>query len=352
MHEFYMRRCLDLALKGSRAVMPNPMVGAVVVANNKIIGEGWHEYFGGPHAEINALKNIKVTNNTILYVSLEPCAHTGKTPPCVDYIIKKKLKTVVIGCQDPNLKVAGTGIDKLRGHGITVIEDICRDEVRYVNRRFITCHEKHRPYIILKWAETADGFIARTDGSSKWITDIKSRELVHTWRTEEHAILIGGNTARIDNPQLTARLANATFQPIRIVLSKSINIPPTHHLYTDGLPTIFLVDKTVTKCKYFIPHNNIIYIPIATEKEQVVNSINQVLLNYGIQSVLVEGGSQVLGLFIESGNWDEIRRFVAPVNFGSGILAPKVANITVSSNSYLERENRLSYDELKVYFNY
>ena len=239
-HELYMQRCLDLAAKGLREAMPNPSVGAVLVYNGKIIGEGYTSPYGGPHGEVNCLNSVQTQHRHLikeatLYVSLEPCSHYGKTPPCCDLIIQHEIKTIVIGTADPYKKVAGNGIRKLKEAGKEVIVGILEKRCRDFNRRFFTFHEKKRPYVILKWAETADGFISPLnetrdksdrpqDKKPVWITNVYSRQLVHKWRSEEMAILVGTNTVIHDNPKLDARDWKGK-NPIRIVLDRTNRIP-------------------------------------------------------------------------------------------------------------------------------
>src|ERR1700712_465065 len=236
-HEKYMQRCLELATLGLGAVSPNPMVGAVVVLDDKIIGEGYHQKYGEAHAEVNAINQVisrfpnsaDLLKQATIYVSLEPCAHYGKTPPCADLIIKHQIPKVVVGCRDPFEQVNGKGIEKLQAAGVEVVLGILEAECKWLNRRFFTRIQKHRPYIILKWAQTADGFFAPADGTQLWITGQESRKLVHQWRGEEDAILVGTNTVAIDNPQLNVRYGSGKL-PKRIVidrelkLNKSLNI--------------------------------------------------------------------------------------------------------------------------------
>ena len=225
----YMDRALDLAARGGRAVMPNPMVGAVIVHNDTIIGEGYHQLYGGPHAEVFAIRGVQdrsLLKDATIYVSLEPCSHFGKTPPCAELVIESGIRTVVVGCKDPNPKVAGRGIQKLRDAGITVHEGIRERECVMLNRRFMLFQKMQRPYVILKWAETADRFIAREDGSSKWISSEFSRRTTHRWRSQEMSILVGTTTARADNPQLTVRHIEG-INPLRIVIDREpLAAPP------------------------------------------------------------------------------------------------------------------------------
>jgi diaminohydroxyphosphoribosylaminopyrimidine deaminase/5-amino-6-(5-phosphoribosylamino)uracil reductase len=230
-HQIYMQRCLELAALGMGRVSPNPMVGAVIVHEDSIIGEGYHQQYGQAHAEVNAINQViekhsnyaDLLKNAAIYVSLEPCAHYGKTPPCADLIIKHQIPTVIVGCRDPFEQVDGKGIEKLRGAGIKVITGVLEEECKWLNRRFFTRVQKHRPYIILKWAQTADGFFAPDDNSQLWITGTESRKLVHQWRGEEDAVLVGKNTVAIDNPQLNVRYGKGR-SPKRVVIDRRLEL--------------------------------------------------------------------------------------------------------------------------------
>jgi diaminohydroxyphosphoribosylaminopyrimidine deaminase/5-amino-6-(5-phosphoribosylamino)uracil reductase len=257
-HEKYIRRCLELAGLGKASVSPNPMVGAVVVMDTVIIGEGYHQQYGGPHAEVNAINQVINTfsdyadllDQSILYVSLEPCAHYGKTPPCADLIIKHKIPNVVVGCRDPFDAVNGKGIEKLRDAGINVEVGILEEECKWFNRRFFTRIQKRRPYIILKWAQTADRFFAPDNDTQHWITGEESRKLVHQWRSEEDAVLIGKNTALIDNPQLNVRYRQGK-SPKRIVIDRRLELNNNLNIFDQSVDT--LVFNEVKTSIYFIP---------------------------------------------------------------------------------------------------
>jgi diaminohydroxyphosphoribosylaminopyrimidine deaminase/5-amino-6-(5-phosphoribosylamino)uracil reductase len=236
-----MKRCLDLAMQGCGSVAPNPMVGAVLVYSNKIIGEGYHQQYGGPHAEVNCINSVLAENkkfipNSTLYVSLEPCNHHGKTPPCSDLIIQHKIPELVIGCKDPFELVNGTGIEKLKKAGVNIHPFLLEKEAVELNKRFFHFHQKKRPYIILKWAQTDDGFIALPKGIPLKISNEITDQLVHRWRSEEAAIIVGTNTAINDNPSLTNRLWGGA-NPIRIIIDKNLKVPTDHKIYDQSSVT-------------------------------------------------------------------------------------------------------------------
>ncbi|RYE16373.1 MAG: bifunctional diaminohydroxyphosphoribosylaminopyrimidine deaminase/5-amino-6-(5-phosphoribosylamino)uracil reductase RibD, partial [Sphingobacteriaceae bacterium] len=244
-HEKYMRRCLELAALGAGFVSPNPMVGAVIVHQHQIIGEGYHQQYGQPHAEVNAVKAVfdqhpnaaELLRKATIYVSLEPCAHFGKTPPCADLIIKHQISKVIVGCRDPFVQVDGKGIEKLQQAGIEVILNVLEDECLELNKRFFTRIQKQRPYVILKWAQTQDQFFAPADGTKQWISDEISKKLVHQWRSEEDAVLVGKNTAAADNPQLNNRYQTNAKQPKRIVLDRRLELNHDLHLFDQSVET-------------------------------------------------------------------------------------------------------------------
>ena len=251
-------------MKGLGSVAPNPMVGCVIVHNDEIIGEGYHEFYGGPHAEVNAINSVKnkdLLKESTVYVNLEPCNHHGKTPPCSDLLVHHQVKRVVIGCVDSFEKVAGKGIEKLRSAGIDVITNVLEKECREINKRFFSFHEKKRPYIFLKWAQTKDGFISRNKedikGNNNWITCEESKTLVHQWRSEEGAILIGYNTALIDNPQLNTRLASGK-NPLRIVIDNQLTLAESLHIFDNISNTIIfnsIENKKVEKTEWVKARN-------------------------------------------------------------------------------------------------
>lgn len=334
----YMQRALDLAGLGIGKVSPNPMVGCVIVHRQKIVGEGWHQHYGGPHAEVNAIKSVddpEVLASSTLFVNLEPCAHYGKTPPCTELIITSGIKKVVIANIDPNPMVAGKGVEQLRKSGIEVIEGVLRERGEFLNRRFFTGHRQHRPYIILKWAETADGFIARTDFDSKWISNECSRQLVHQYRTQEDAVLVGRNTAQYDNPELTVRHWEGR-NPIRIVLDPNLVLSNKLKLFDGSVLTLcynHVSNKDEDKLKY-----------IKSPKRGLLEFIWDDLFKRNIQSVMVEGGGKLLNSLIKENYWDEARVFTASKEFGEGINAP-----VISTGHHEERI--ISGDLLKTYFN-
>jgi diaminohydroxyphosphoribosylaminopyrimidine deaminase/5-amino-6-(5-phosphoribosylamino)uracil reductase len=323
-HEKYIRRCIELAKNGLGTTYPNPLVGSVIVYDNKIIGEGWHKKAGEPHAEVNAVNSVKdksLLKKATIYVSLEPCSHFGKTPPCCDLIIKNKIPNVVIGTVDPNVKVAGNGIKKLMEAGIHVTVGILEEECNELNKRFFTFHEKKRPYIILKWAESQDGFIAPKEKSEKkpvWITNQYSRQLVHKWRTEEQAILVGTQTAIDDNPKLNARDWSGN-NPIRVVLDQNNRIPKNNYIFDNQVKTILF-----SKSKRPIEKENSIFEYIDFE-QNIATQIIQSLYQHQIQSIIIEGGRQTLQTFIDANLWDEARIFIGSVEFKAGTKAPNLA---------------------------
>jgi len=341
----YMHRCLDLAALGMGTVSPNPMVGAVVVMDTIIIGEGYHHKYGEAHAEVNAINQVisnfsdsaELLDQSTLYVSLEPCAHYGKTPPCADLIIKNKIPKVVIGCRDPFEAVNGKGIEKLRDAGIDVTIGILEKECQWLNRRFFTRVQKQRPYIILKWAQTANGFFAPHDNSQHWITGVESRKLVHQWRGEEDAVLVGKNTAVIDNPQLNVRYGQGK-SPKRIVIDRRLELKDDLNLFDQSVETlIFNEVKTEIsgKNKYIALEDFDRYLP---------QYILYQLYLQDIQSVIIEGGSYTLNTFIEAGLWDEARIFTGTNDLKRGIKAPLISN----ENS---EEFTIGTDKLRILIN-
>ena len=316
MDQRYMKRALELAELGRGNVSPNPMVGCVIVRDEKIIGEGYHQNFGEPHAEVNAVNSVEnqeFLREATVYVTLEPCAHWGKTPPCANLLVEKKVKKVVIAALDSNPLVGGKGIQLLENAGIEVETGVLEKEARWQNRRFFTQIEKHRPYVILKWAQTQDGFVARENFSSKWISGSQSRQLVHKWRAEEDAILVGKNTAQYDNPSLNVRDWVGK-NPVRIVLDSNLELPENLNLFDQSIPTIcYNSKKSETQ-------ENLNFVNLG-EQFSMYDMLKD-LHSRKIQSLIVEGGTKVLSQFIENSLWDEARVFSGKVKFGTGISAP------------------------------
>lgn len=338
--ETIMTRCLELAKKALGQTMPNPMVGSVLVFENKIIGEGYHHRAGEAHAEVNAINSVENKNLiplSTLYVSLEPCSHYGKTSPCCERIVQEGIKKVVVGTLDTTAKVNGKGISYLQQNNVEVATPMLNDACRFLNRRFFTFHEKQRPYVILKWAESADGFIAPENAQQQYaISNTYSKTLSHKWRTEEQAILVGTKTAIIDNPQLNPRLWKGS-APIRVVIDKNLDVPATHHLLDGSVKTILINQKKENRA------NNIDYIKLSFQ-ENPATQILSVLYQQNIQSVIIEGGAKTLQYFIQSNLWDEARVFTATKQLISGIKAP-VFLISPSEITNIED------DTLKIFYN-
>ena len=319
-----MHRCLQLAKLGAGTVAPNPMVGAVLVYKNSIIGEGYHQQYGQAHAEVNCINYVKATDQSLiekstLYVSLEPCAHYGKTPPCADLIIKNKIPNVVIGCRDSYTEVDGKGIQKLQQAGIKVVTGILGKDALELNKRFFTFHTKHRPYIILKWAQSADGKIANEDFSAVKISSEITNRLVHKWRSEEAAILIGTNTALHDNPSLTNRLWQGN-NPIRLVIDRQIKLPAFLYIFDGAVKTIVFNQVKNEE------QPNIIFYKLTAGGDMLADLLNA-LHQLNIQSVLVEGGAVLLKSFIDKNYWDEARVITnQQLTIGDGINAPQLKN--------------------------
>jgi len=314
----YMQRAMELAGLGLGTVSPNPLVGCVIVHNDRIIGEGWHQQYGGPHAEVNAIQSVKDTallTASTVYVNLEPCSHFGKTPPCADLLVSKRVKRVVISNKDPNPKVAGSGLEKLRAAGIEVTEGVLQKEGRWLNRRFFTNMEQGIPYVILKWAETTDGKIAAVGPVPSWISNIYSRQRVHQWRTEEDAVLVGSRTAEIDNPLLTVREWSGR-NPVRIVIDPSLRLRETLHLFDGSQPTLRF--NRIRENGGSNPEL------VKLEDNDLIPGILKNLHQRNIGSVIVEGGSQTLGSFISGNFWHEARIFRSRNELGQGFPAPQI----------------------------
>ena len=339
-----MKRCLELAEKGFGKVAPNPMVGCVIVHNNKVIGEGYHQKFGDAHAEVNAINSVRdksLLKNSTLYVNLEPCSHFGKTQPCADLIIRYKIKYVVIGSMDTNPLVSGKGIYKIASSRSDVKVGVLENECKKLNKRFYTFHEKKRPYIILKWAQTKDNFFGIINLKTQ-ISRHKSQKLVHKWRSEEQAIMVGTNTALIDNPQLTVRKIKGN-NPLRGVIDEDLKIPSRFHLLDGSVPTIVFTGKTKSSKK------NIEYVVIDFKKNVLKQIMNE-LYQRQIQSLIVEGGAKLLNSFISENLWDEARVITSNKKLnelskkGNGVEAPKIIIQNIS-------KEKIGSDELQVYRN-
>ncbi len=328
-HEKYIKRCLELAKNGLGTTRPNPMVGCVVVCDGVIVGEGYTSAYGGNHAEVNAINAVvdkSLLVNSTLYVSLEPCNHYGKTPPCSDLIVKNKVPRVVIGCVDPFDKVAGKGIEKLKKNGCEVVVGVLEEECIALNKRFFTFHTKMRPYIVLKWAETKDGFVSpvphlnshpkKEKASPVWISNVYSRQLVHKMRMEEQAILVGTTTVVADNPKLNVRDWQGE-NPIRLVLDTTLRISKKSYVLDKSVKTIVFTEKKEKDEK------NLKYKKIDFSRN-IAQQICAILYTLEIQSVFIEGGTQTLQTFIDANLWDEARIFVGDLSFTKGLKAPKI----------------------------
>ena len=342
-HEFYIKRCIQLAKNGLGTTYPNPLVGSVIVYNNKIIGEGWHRKSGEPHAEVNAINSVKdksLLSKSTIYVSLEPCSHFGKTAPCSDLIIKHKIPNVVIGTIDPNDKVAGTGIKRLIENGTDVTVGVLEKDCNQLNKRFFTFHQKKRPYIILKWAESQDGFIAPLNKDRQepvWISNEYSRQLVHKWRSEEQTILVGTKTVLDDNPKLDVRDWSGA-NPIRIILDRTGKITKEYFVKDEKTKTIIITEREKS-----ISSENCIYENAIFDSE-LTKKIAHISYKYGIQSILIEGGTLTLQSFIDDNFWDEARIFIGNLHLKGGIKAP-----ILNENFQLKK---IKEDQLKLFFNH
>jgi diaminohydroxyphosphoribosylaminopyrimidine deaminase/5-amino-6-(5-phosphoribosylamino)uracil reductase len=341
--EKYIKRCIELAKNGLGTTYPNPLVGCVIVYENKIIGEGWHKKSGEAHAEVIAIESVRnkeLLSSSTIYVSLEPCSHFGKTPPCADLILKYKIPNVVIGTIDPNSKVAGKGIQKLKDDGVNVTFGILEKECNELNKRFFTFHKKNRPFIILKWAESSDGFISpknKDEQKPVWISNEYSRQLVHKWRSEEQAILVGTQTIIDDNPSLTVRdwVGN---NPIRVVIDKENSIDSSKNIFDNQAKTIVFSNKEVTSNS-----DNIQNIKIDFD----INSTQQIvekLYENNIQSIIIEGGRKTIQSFIDANLWDEARVFIGEIILSEGTRAPEL------NKNYYSKEG-IKNDTLFIYRN-
>lgn len=335
----YMQRALDLATKGRGATSPNPMVGCVIVHNEKIIGEGWHRQYGEGHAEVNAVASVAdktLLSQSTCYVTLEPCSHYGKTPPCADMLVSHCVKRVVVAVKDSNPLVGGKGISRMKNAGIQVDYGVLEEETRELNARFFTSIEKHRPYILLKWAQTTDGYVARKNFDSKWISGKASRQLVHQWRADEDAIMVGTNTAHYDDPKLNVRGVSGS-DPLRVVIDRELRLDKGLQLFDGSQATVCYNSRKSES------HKNLDYVKLPEENflEQLFADLHK----RKVQSVLVEGGATLLKTLIDKGLWDEARVFQSETLFGEGIAAPVLPMFPIEIS---EIEN----DQLSVYRNH
>ena len=339
-HESFMQRCVDLAYLGQGNASPNPMVGCVIVKNGLIIGEGYHSEYGGKHAEIKAIESVldqKEIENSTVYISLEPCVHHGKTPPCVNELINRKIKIAVIGSRDSNPIVGGKGIESLKRAGIEVHENVLSEACRTLNKRFFTFHEKRRPYVILKWAQTSDGYLDKNreigEKGVNWISSPESKVLVHKWRSEEQSILVGRNTILNDNPSLTVREISGK-NPTRIVIDSQLQLSKDVNIFSKDAPTLVFNrlknDKT----------DGVEWIKIS---ETSTKHILDELFKRNIQSVLVEGGSRTLQYFIIDNVWDEARVIVGDVKFGDGVKAPVMNKVPSRAHQFSDHDTIYYY---------
>lgn len=337
-HEYFIEKCIELARQGSKDVSPNPMVGAIVTYNGKIIGQGYHEKYGSNHAEINAINNVQdksLLKKSTLYINLEPCCHFGNTPPCTDFIIKKNIQNVIIGCIDPNSEVAGKGIKKLQENSVNVISGVLDKRCRDLNKRFFKFKNYKRPYIILKWAKSRDNFMAPIKQTKPfWMTSKQSKKLVHKWRSEEDSILVGTNTVNLDNPSLTVRLSDGK-NPIRVIIDRNISLDANYKVFNSESKTIiFNAKKTYnTKTNYYIKVNF----------NNLIDEILKELYKFNIMSVLVEGGAYTLGKFIQTDIYDEIRLFTTKLNLETGIASPTIPELKKMSSK------KINNDTLDIY---
>ncbi|MBP1630166.1 MAG: riboflavin biosynthesis protein RibD [Bacteroidetes bacterium] len=342
--EIYIRRCLELARLGAGNVSPNPMVGCVIVCDDRIIGEGYHKIYGQAHAEVNAINSVEdkqLLKKSTLYVSLEPCCHYGKTPPCANLIVASNIPKVVICNRDPNPKVDGGGIKILEDAGIEVVVGVLEKEGRELNKRFFTSHEKFRPYIILKWAETIDGFMdidRKREVKDYWITNDNLKVWVHKQRSEEDAILVGKNTVINDNPRLNVRYV-AGKQPIRLIIDRDLNISKDRNIYDNSQRTI-IFNSLIGEEK-----GNMVFVRLDFEKD-IIDQIIQYIYSIKIKSIIVEGGRHTLDSFLDKGAWDEANVLVGNNRFYHGLKSPTIADVL------LDRVENFGDNKIKFYRNY
>lgn len=326
----YMSRCIALARGGAGSVAPNPMVGAVIVHKGKIIGEGFHRKYGEAHAEVNAIASVRdesLLREATLYVSLEPCSHYGKTPPCAELIVGKRIPRVVVGCLDPFPEVSGRGVRMLREAGVEVVTGVMEEEARELNRAFMTFQEKKRPYICLKWAQSADGFIDKLRTSPEepavMLSSPKTRRMVHRLRSEVAAIMVGTQTALLDNPSLTVRHWVGD-SPVRVVLDRTLRIPSHYHLLDGSVKTLLFTEKEA------VSRENVEYVTIDFNRSVLPQVMHELYVR-GLNSLLVEGGAMLLNSFINEGLWDSILVETAPISLVSGVRAPDLGKAAALS---------------------
>lgn len=330
-HEHFMERCFQLALNGLGNVAPNPLVGSVIVHKGKIIGEGFHAEYGKSHAEVNAINSVmdkSLLRESTIYVNLEPCSHFGKTPPCADLIITSGIPRVVLASRDPFVEVAGRGIARLREAGVAVVESVLEERAKDLNRRFFTFHQKKRPYIILKWAQSLDGYvdIERKPGDELkpiWITNELARAVVHRWRSEEQSILVGTKTVELDNPRLNVRDWSGN-NPVRVVIDRTLRLSPSSHVFDGEQQTLVMIGNnfgSATRKPPFCDRPNLELVTLDFSRD-IEPQVLEILYQRSIQSVIIEGGTQVLEAFLGKNLWDEARVFIGRKLFHYGVHAP------------------------------
>ncbi|MEZ7887069.1 MAG: diaminohydroxyphosphoribosylaminopyrimidine deaminase [Saprospiraceae bacterium] len=338
--EFYMQRCLELAGKGLGNTSPNPLVGAVIVHNKKIIGEGYHQKYGGPHAEVNAINSVEdksLLKESKIYVSLEPCSHFGKTPPCANLIIKSEISEVIICNKDPHEKVAGKGIEFLENNGVKVSYGTLEKEGEWLNRRFFKFHRTQLPYVILKWAQTQNGFMDKTrvenDKGVNWITQPETKTIVHQWRAQEDAILVGANTVINDSPALDVRHASGK-NPLRLVIDPNNKIPDNHEFWNLKTPSVVFskVERVINAQTEFC---------LLNDNEDISNQVLKFLASRNILSVIIEGGKSTLESFINQKLWDEARILTGKNDWPKGLISPQVSG-------YETEEFNLNTDQIRI----
>jgi diaminohydroxyphosphoribosylaminopyrimidine deaminase / 5-amino-6-(5-phosphoribosylamino)uracil reductase len=346
-HIDFMKRCIQLAKLGEGHVSPNPMVGAVLVHNNRIIGEGYHEIYGEAHAEVNCINSVKqadknLIRESVLYVSLEPCSHYGKTPPCADLVIRNKIPRVVIGCKDVFTEVNGKGIERLKQNGIDVTVDVLENECKNLNKAFFTFQSLQRPYVILKWAQTADNKIANTGNKRLLISEEITTKLVHKWRAETTGILIGTNTAKTDNPKLTNRLWSGN-SPVRLIIDLDLQLSQNSKIFKNDAPTI-IFNLQKKSPEFHEPLKNEVYYYQISDRDKTIEEILKACYELKIQSILIEGGKKLLQSFIDKNLWDEARIIINTKMFiGNGLAAPKLNNVQI------QKQFSLGNDLISIY---